>query len=422
MRVCKRSIHLYSALALSATLLVAGCFDLKVPPKPDADGGAGKGGTGGASGSVKDGASDKGGSGGSGGTGGTGGSDCTCSATDDCCDGCSFYPDTKDCEADSDPMTVDYCDGKGSCVAGENYCDTHDCWKIPPTDQTNCYDNSEQMTRTTFPCNSDGSPDFCGQDAQYSHHTRSFTESTVGSDVIVTDSLTGLVWQKTYVTGYTWQQALDYCEGLSYASETDWRLPDINELTDLVNYGTYNPASNFPGMPSDGFWSSSYDLDNMGYGWGVRFGDGMQRSDYPKTDGYDVRCVRGGTYLEDGTARFFISGATGNEVVLDRATGLFWQKDFATPKTWQQALAYCEGLIYGGYGDWRLPNVNELRSLYDAKNNPASDFPDMPSDEYFWSSTSEVFGNAWFVHFSDEDVFSDIKTESYDVRCVRGGP
>lgn len=122
--------------------------------------------------------------------------------------------------------------------------------------------------------------------------TSSFNSSTVNGDVIVTDTKTELIWQKTYVSGKTWQQALSYCENLTYAGYSDWRLPNKNELTSLVNYGKYNPASDFPDMPSQYFWSSSFTTVNNKGAWYVNFKYGNGDSNSNKTNNYYVRCVR----------------------------------------------------------------------------------------------------------------------------------
>jgi hypothetical protein len=121
--------------------------------------------------------------------------------------------------------------------------------------------------------------------------TGSFTSTTVQGDVIVTDTETELIWQKTYVSGKTWQEALSYCESLTYAGYSDWRLPNKNELASLVNYGKYKPASDFPDMPSNGFWSSSTYVDGTDGAWVVGFGYGDVGVSY-KTSSYPVRCVR----------------------------------------------------------------------------------------------------------------------------------
>ena len=58
-----------------------------------------------------------------------------------------------------------------------------------------------------------------------SNHPNHFTESIRHSDAVVTDSLTGLVWQKAAATDSTWEEALAYCEASTAAGTGDWRLP-----------------------------------------------------------------------------------------------------------------------------------------------------------------------------------------------------
>jgi VWFA-related protein len=62
----------------------------------------------------------------------------------------------------------------------------------------------------------------------------------------------------------------------------------------------------------------------------------------------------------------------GNGTLTDNLTGLVWSKDAnpaVTIKYWQVALDFVTSLNnqnYKGYTDWRLPNVNEIYSLYNA--------------------------------------------------------
>lgn len=121
--------------------------------------------------------------------------------------------------------------------------------------------------------------------------TGSFESSTVNSDVIVTDSETGLIWQKTYKTDKTWKEALNYCETLTYAGFSDWRLPNKNELASLVNYEKLDPASDFPDMPGKYFWSSSTYWGATNYAWIVNFAHGKVDSSNKSSSTY-VRCVR----------------------------------------------------------------------------------------------------------------------------------
>lgn len=93
----------------------------------------------------------------------------------------------------------------------------------------------------------------------------------------------------------TWDSALSYCENLSLAGNTDWRLPNRKELQSLVDYERYNPALDatyFPGVNSSYYWSSTTNASDSGDAWEVSFYNG--NSDYFKTTLNYVRCVRAG--------------------------------------------------------------------------------------------------------------------------------
>jgi len=118
----------------------------------------------------------------------------------------------------------------------------------------------------------------------------SFTESTVNGKVIVTDTVTGIIWQKEYSDTLTWVNALNYCENLTYAGYTDWRLPNIEELETLID-DLYDPASSFPGISSNTFWASSSSVYDTGNAWFVAFDLGNVNN-YKKTENFYARCVR----------------------------------------------------------------------------------------------------------------------------------
>jgi hypothetical protein len=157
---------------------------------------------------------------------------------------------------------------------------------LPDTGITKCYNNTSEIT-----CPSPGQP-FYGQDAQYTTNPMSFTDNGDGT---VTDNVTGLVWQKQddNVTR-NWADAGAYCDGLTLAGHTDWRLPNEYELQGIVNYSRYNPSIDptyFPGTKSAGYWSSSTYADGSYDAWFVGFDDGFVGSSYKAYTGY-VRCVR----------------------------------------------------------------------------------------------------------------------------------
>jgi len=121
-------------------------------------------------------------------------------------------------------------------------------------------------------------------------------------DGTVTDKTTGLMWQQGAATAsfISWHQALNYCEKLTLAGYTDWRLPNIKELYSIVDYDTnYRPLINylyFPETWKSTYWSSTSYIENPKYAWGVNFQFGYISSVPDKNDFYRylLRAVRGG--------------------------------------------------------------------------------------------------------------------------------
>ena len=115
-----------------------------------------------------------------------------------------------------------------------------------------------------------------------------------------------------------------------------------------------------------------------------------------------------------------------NGAVTDQRTGLVWQQqDDGQGRSWEGAIAYCEGLSLANQNDWRLPNVKELESITDdGRANSAIDpiFIGARASKY-WSSTTYADASdfAWYVNFNDGDVNGYYKSSYMYVRCVRGG-
>lgn len=102
---------------------------------------------------------------------------------------------------------------------------------IPMTGQTECYDNSGNLIAcddATYP----------GQDAAIASGAPLAERFVDNGDGTVTDLATRLMWATDAGPTGTWEGSLQYCEGLTVAGYTDWRMPNINEATSLVVLGT----------------------------------------------------------------------------------------------------------------------------------------------------------------------------------------
>lgn len=112
----------------------------------------------------------------------------------------------------------------------------------------------------------------------------------------VTDNRTNLTWQQTDTADKTWDEAIAYCESLTLAGASDWRLPNIKELTSINDESRVRPSLNltaFPNAVAALFWASTTQVNQTVRAWTMDFNFGIS-SQNAKTDRLRVRCVRGG--------------------------------------------------------------------------------------------------------------------------------
>ena len=242
---------------------------------------------------------------------------------------------------------------------------------------------------------------FYGQDASYlKGSTMSYEDN---GNKTITDLHTGLMWQQVpSSSGYTWQQAVDYCNSLELGGYTDWRMPSCKELYSISNFATGWPYLNTTyfhlanGVTKDEqYWSSNYYVGVTVEGgskaaFGVNHVTGHIKAyaaeSFGPAGGKKVRAVRGDDY---GVNDFV---TTGNGTITDNSTGLMWaQTDGGEKMDWANALVYAENSSLAGYSDWRLPNVKELQSIVDYTKSPsATDAskvgPAINSDVYLYSN------------------------------------
>lgn len=130
-------------------------------------------------------------------------------------------------------------------------------------------------------------------------------------------------------------------------------------------------------------------------------------------------------------------GVATDDVVLDKETGLVWQRYpsglVTFPNGWYQALFDAYGLILGGRKGWRLPTIEELYTLMDPTKTTEPYLPTghpfvFPGDyEYshnFITSTTNPkdTSTALSVAFASKfGVGVTGKTAAVRYWCVRGG-
>ena len=82
-------------------------------------------------------------------------------------------------------------------------------------------------------------------------------------DGTVTDNLTGLLWSQDsqlLSANRDWYDALGACSNLCFAGYDDWRLPNINELLSLIDWGSHPhlpPDNPFVNVWGEYYWSST---------------------------------------------------------------------------------------------------------------------------------------------------------------------
>lgn len=132
-----------------------------------------------------------------------------------------------------------------------------------------------------------------------------FVINTTGT---VYDTKTQLVWKQCpeglsgvscnigTATAMNWKAALEAASASTFSGFSDWRLPNVKELSSIVEGRCYLPSINinrFPNTPSSLFWSSSVNAYDPDYAWDVSFNYGNDVS-YNKSGNDYVRLVRSG--------------------------------------------------------------------------------------------------------------------------------
>ena len=290
-------------------------------------------------------------------------------------------------------------------------------------------------------------------------------------------AMAGKKWSLRSSKAMNWKQANKYCENLKEGGSSDWRLPTISELRTLITECESTEAGGTCGVTDQClsvgecknkacsgcgrkaqhnrfgdkgfFWSSSISPDNDN-AWYIDFTYGSIHS-HSNSEKF-VRCVSHETASDAGTK---VSTEKDDSIAFskktfpykDLQTGYIWSGVSKKVMNWDSAKQYCAGLKEGNENDWRLPNIDELRTLVqkcpqtetggtcavtenclsqsscqntacmgcESKNGHNK----LGDKGFFWSSSiSPDNNNAWYIDFTYASVHNHSKSEKH-VRCVR---
>ncbi len=321
--------------------------------------------------------------------------------------------------------------------------------QLTKTGQTTCYDIS-------------GNGISCagtGQDGEIQAGvTASFTGPTTNagypSDYITIDNNTGLVWVACsfgsggntcggQITNRSWNTMVSDCStlnpGSGFAGITNWRLPTLNELFSIYNFGNASPAAYNTAFPSsyDGYYASSdTSLQDTNKFHFVVFSN---VNNIPLTESWSktksdtgvsmaYRCVSSSnaltkTYLDNG-----------DQTIVDVTTGLTWTKcalglsgssctiGTVNTYTWNTQSTACSSLNLGGKS-WRVPNARELQSIVDVTyQSPPHNPTYFPGTYGAATSTSKVniFFSILVINSLGNFYVQEAKTSAFPLRCVTG--
>ncbi len=135
-------------------------------------------------------------------------------------------------------------------------------------------------------------------------------ETLVPADDVVVEQVSSLEWQRCMAgtsgddclegeaVSMEWHEALAYCQGLLLDGEDNWRLPNIKEISALIEY-RYQPddfcvnTDVFPNTPENGwFWSSTPSVRGFDEVWLLASFGAIEGAGIMESSSYYARCVR----------------------------------------------------------------------------------------------------------------------------------
>jgi hypothetical protein len=269
------------------------------------------------------------------------------------------------------------------------------------------------------------------------------------------DASTHYVWSQVdfIQADLSWKEKAVQCRESNFGGISQWRIPTIDEIRTILtsseklktggecpvtdacsdfSAGCFDEEDEEKCIEEDGFETSLYDYgayilsgtiadesDGVYYAWAVNTMDGsLTDLSINNSDNYSVsRCIKDDS-LPNPEFPY-----------TDSASGLVWSERSTSDLSWYEAAAYCQDLVEGGSNNWRVPTMEEVKTL--VKNCPEGDCKPDTAGKYsalgelstLWTSTvltyesTSYFTALDFMTVSQKSWNSEYNDEK--VRCVR---
>lgn len=189
--------------------------------------------------------------------------------------------------------------------------------------------------------------------------------------------------------------------------------------------GTPDLATTADGGPmaSGADAAASADATMAGDGASLEGGNGKGNGD-PRWPSWSLP-----TDAPASTSYTITNGADG-AIVVDTVTGLGWQDTVSTTgRTFDDANAYCDALVYDAQSDWRLPTRIEAISImsfqptFDGSSVTGAAFSSVPvsASSCFWTGSRDPQSTMYAYGLNVATVSPMAMSSSCVARCVRGG-